>query len=133
MALFVSVPVRPNVQPSDLFRDNENFSDMPAKVSDAAIYGIIKQTNLEYEMFRSQICLHATASAYVEERTFACVRNMSSRFLWNMMVINVLFIMRSGRTLPGKHRAGKHIHVIMYGKLTAIYIKSMGTRCLHDN
>jgi len=70
MALFVSVPVRPNVQPSDLFRDNENFSDMPAKVSDAAIYGIIKQTNLEYEMFRSQICLHATASAYVEERTY---------------------------------------------------------------
>jgi len=59
--LFVSIPVRPNVTPSDLFKEKGNTSDMPCPVSESPIIGIKRAEPNEYKQFEAYYEYHVAA------------------------------------------------------------------------
>jgi len=53
--IFTSIPVKPNQTSSDLFKEHENGTDIPAEIGDVPIYGIRLDDSQNYDLFNSRL------------------------------------------------------------------------------
>jgi hypothetical protein len=60
--LFTSISARPNVTPSDLFKEKGNTTDIPAIITETAIFGMNPHVSEEYRAFKSLIEYHTAAN-----------------------------------------------------------------------
>lgn len=71
MPVFTSIPTRPNVTPSDKFKENNNLTDMPCPIYESAIYGTCSASNPRLGAFRGHFQFHVAAN--VLQRTIEAV------------------------------------------------------------
>lgn len=62
MSIFTTIPARPNVTPSDIFKERGNFTDMPVPVFEASVSGNTSTSNPHLSTFRGAFQYHVAAN-----------------------------------------------------------------------
>jgi hypothetical protein len=67
MPIFTSIPTRPNVTPSDKFKEYRNFTDMPCPIFESPIYATSTSSNVRFATMRGNFQYHIAANVLKKE------------------------------------------------------------------
>jgi len=104
MPIFTSIPARPNVTPSDKFREAGNLTDMPCPIYETPIFAISSTTNPRLAAMRGNFQYHVAAN--ILSRTVKAVGFVDTTIPTTTTCIPLVPTPPVGLSLPGMNAPG---------------------------